>query len=119
MLIPPGVRVFLALQPVDMRASFYRLATHVRAALEADPKNGHLYLFLNQRKNLVKVLFWDRSGFCVFSKKLEAGRFILPVSLAAGTAKHEIDFATLTLLLEGFDLRHAPRQPAYEPPKLK
>ena len=117
MLIPPGVRVFLVADPVDLRASFYRLAAHVRGPLQADPQTGHLYVFLGKRSSLMKVLFWDRSGYCIFSKRLERGRFKLPVDLPQGVVRHEVDFATLTLLLEGIDLRGARRRPPYEPPK--
>ena len=115
MLMPPSVRVFLALEPVDLRASFYRLATQVRGALASDPQSGHLYVFIGKGGNLVKILFWDRSGYCIFSKKLEAGRFVLP-DVPADAASFEVDFAMLTLLLEGIDLRGARRRPAYRPP---
>ncbi len=117
MLMPPGVRVFVATQPVDLRASFYRLAAHVRGTLQADPQSGHLYFFLGKAGNLVKVLFWDRDGYCLFSKRLERGRFRLPTDIPEGAARHEVDFATLTLLLEGIDLRGARRRPAYRAPR--
>jgi len=67
MLMPPGVRVFIAAEPVDLRASFYRLASHVRSTLEADPQSGHLYLFVGKGRNLVKLIFWDRNGYCIFA----------------------------------------------------
>lgn len=113
--MPPSVRVFLAVEPVDLRASFYRLAAQVRGELAADPQSGHLYLFVGKGRNLVKILFWDRSGYCLFCKKLEAGRFVLP-EVPAGATTLEVDFAMLTLLLEGIDLRGARRRPAYRPP---
>ncbi len=116
MLMPPGVRVFLAPEPVDLRASFYRLATHVRATLEHDPQSGHLYVFLGKGRNLIKILFWDRSGYCIFAKRLERGRFVLPDTIPEGVKRHEVDFATLTLLLEGIDLRGARRRKPYKPP---
>lgn len=116
MLIPPGVRVFLVADPVDLRASYYRLAGHVRG-LGADPQDGHLYVFLGKRGSLIKVLFWDRSGYCIFAKRLERGRFKLPTDLPHGLVRHEVDFATLTLVLEGIDLQGARRRPAYEAPK--
>ena len=117
MLIPPGVRVFLVADPVDLRASFYRLAAHVRGPLQADPQTGHLYVFLGKGGTLVKVLYWDRSGYCIFAKKLEKGRFTLPAHLPPDSARHEVDFATLTLLLEGIDLHGARRRAAFQPPK--
>jgi transposase len=115
MLMPPSVRVFLAVEPVDLRASFYRLATQVRGGLAGDPQSGHLYVFVGKGRNLVKVLFWDRSGYCLFCKKLESGKFVLP-EVPAGVPSHEVDFTTLTLLLDGIDLRGARRRPVYRPP---
>lgn len=117
MLMPPSVRIFLATEPVDLRASFYRLAAHVRGALGADPQAGHLYVFLGKGGTLVKVLYWDRSGYCIFAKKLEAGRFKLPTDLPRDIARHEVDFATLTLLLEGIELQGARRRAPFQPPK--
>ena len=117
MLMPPGVRVFLVAEPVDLRASFYRLASHVRGALGADPQTGHLYVFLGKRGSLIKVLFWDRSGYCIFAKKLERGRFKLPSDLPADVHRHEVDFATLTLILEGIDLHRARRRTPYRAPQ--
>lgn len=116
MLMPKGVKVFLAVDPVDLRASFYRLAAYVRATHGGDPQNGHLYVFVGKGRNLVKILFWDRSGYCVFAKRLEKGRFKLPVDVPLNTAQHEVDFATLTLFLEGIDLKGATRRPHHKPP---
>ena len=116
MLMPMGVKVFLAVEPVDLRASFYRLAAYVRATHGGDPQDGHLYVFVGKGKNLVKILFWDRSGYCVFAKKLEKGRFKLPMDVPENAARHEVDFATLTLFLEGIDLRGATRRPHHKSP---
>lgn len=120
MLMPMGVKVFLAVQPVDLRASFYRLAAYVRASHGGNPQDGHLYVFVGKRRNLVKILFWDRSGYCVFSKRLEKHRFKLPVDVPGGipdaAVRQEVDFATLTLFLEGIDLKGATRRPGHEPP---
>lgn len=118
-MIPVGVKIYLAVEPVDLRASFYRLAAHVRATLDADPQSGHLYLFVGKGRNLVKILFWDRSGYCIFSKRLERGRFRLPDDIPAGAKQHQVDFAHLTLFLEGIDLRGARRRAAYEPPTFR
>ena len=114
--MPIGVKVFLAVEPVDLRASFYRLAAYVRAADGRDPQDGHLYAFVGKGKNLVKVLFWDRSGYCVFSKRLERGRFVLPVDVPDDVRQQEVDFATLTLFLEGIDLRGSTRRRRYSSP---
>ena len=119
MLMPMGVKVFLATEPVDLRASFYRLAAYVRATHGGDPQDGHLYVFAGKGKNLVKILFWDRSGYCVFAKKLEKGSFKLPIAVPANTTRHEVDFATLTLFLEGIDLKGATRRPLPQPPDFR
>lgn len=116
MLMPMGMKIFLAVEPVDLRASFYRLASYVRENHESDPQNGHLYVFLGKGRNLVKILFWDRSGYCVFAKRLEKGRFKLALDIPDGVAHHEVDLATLTLILEGIDLKGAKRRAPYKAP---
>jgi len=116
MLMPSSVRVFLVTEPFDLRASFYRLSAHVRSALGQDPQQGHLFVFIGKTGTLCKILFWDRCGYCIFAKKLERGRFKLPKDLPNDASQHEVDFATLTLLLEGIDLQGARRRPSYQPP---
>lgn len=114
--MPPSVKVFLAPTPVDLRASFYRLASYVRGSLDHDPQSGHLYVFLGKRGHMVKVLYWDRSGYALFSKRLERGRFHWPQDIPPEALRHEVDFSTLTLLLEGIDLEGARRRKPYQPP---
>ncbi|MCB9562828.1 MAG: IS66 family insertion sequence element accessory protein TnpB [Kofleriaceae bacterium] len=75
--LPPTVRVFVAVDPVDMRGSFDALAGAVRR-LGLDPVDGHLYLFLNRRRRLAKALWFDGSGWCLLAKRLENGSFQLP-----------------------------------------
>jgi transposase len=116
MLMPMGVRVFLVTERVDLRGSFYRLSAYVRGILGEDPQQGCLFVFIGRTGTLIKVLFWDRSGYCIFAKRLERGRFKLPTDLPPGTIRHEVDFSTLTLLLEGIDLAGARRRPAYKAP---
>ena len=79
--LPPTVRVFVAVAPLDMRGSFDALAGAVRH-LGLDPVDGHLYLFLNKRRRIAKALWFDGSGWCVLAKRLEAGSFQLPASAA-------------------------------------
>ena len=109
--LAPTVRVFLALAPFNMHRSFDGLAGEVRR-LHLDPLDGHLYVFLNARRTLVKALYFDRSGFCVFSKRLAQGSFQLP-AVPPGSARVELDGAVLAMMLEGIDLR-APRRLRYE-----
>lgn len=111
--LPPSVRVFLAVEPVDMRKSFDALSLVVEHVLEQDPLSGHLFVFVGKRGNVVRILFWDRSGYALFSKRLERGRFKLPDRHADGRTLN-IEAADLVLLLEGIDLAGAQRRPRWE-----
>lgn len=112
--LPSAVRVFLAVEPVDMRGSFDSLAGHARR-LDLEPQDGHLYVFVNRRRRLMKVLFFDRSGWCILAKRLERGTFQIP-AVVSGQRRVTIDAATLGLILEGVDLARAPRRVRYVPP---
>lgn len=114
--MPSSVRVFLAPEPVDLRAGAYRLAARVRGHFGADPKSGHVYAFVNRSRTLTKLVFWDRRGYCLLTKRLEAGRYCLPNDLPADTVQVEMDASALTLFLDGIDLTQAIRQPSYTPP---
>jgi transposase len=105
--LAPTVRVFVAVEPVDMRGSFDALAGAVRR-LGLDPVDGHLYLFLNKRRRLAKALWFDGSGWCVLAKRLEAGSFQLPPFSDSDT-RVEVDGTTLTALLAGLDFTAARR----------
>jgi transposase len=110
--LPPSVRVFLAVEPVDMRKSFDALALLVEHVLEQDPLSGHLFVFVGKRGHVVRILFWDRSGFALFSKRLERGKFRLPTP-TGGDRSLPLDAAELLLLLEGIDLAGAQRRPRW------
>jgi transposase len=113
--LPPSVKIFAAVEPVDARKSFDGLSAVVRDGLGGDPMTGHLYVFINRRGDVAQILFWDRTGFVVMRKRLEAGTFRL-VRQADGIAKHvEIDAAELGLMLEGIDLGKAIRRKRYRP----
>jgi transposase len=105
--LPPTVRVFVAVEPLDMRGSFDALAGAVRR-LGLDPVDGHLYLFLNKRRRIAKALWFDGSGWCVLAKRLETGSFQLP-RLEDGQARVTIDGATFASLLAGIDFTAARR----------
>ena len=111
--LPPAVRLFVARDPVDMRKAFDGLAALVRETLREDPYSGHLYVFLNRRKDRIKVLWWDRSGYALLCKRLEQGTFALPVAASADSATLRLTSAELSLMLEGLDLRGATRRPRY------
>jgi len=72
--LPASVRVYLCLTPCDMRKSFDSLHALVREYLELDAFAGHLFVFMSRRRDRVKILYWDRDGFAVWSKRLEEGR---------------------------------------------
>jgi transposase len=101
MFFPEGqIRVHLYGLPCDMRKSFTGLYALAQQGLRSDPLNGDLYVFISRRATMMKVLYFDRSGFCIWAKKLEAGRF---VSDWAQVRTHEMDWTALKLMLEGIE----------------
>ena len=99
----PNTRIFVGLDPVDMRNSFDALAGHVRR-LGSEPLDGHLYLFINRRRRLLKAIWFDRTGWALYSKRLERGTFELPAA-EPGVRQVAVDPAQLAMILEGIDLR--------------
>jgi transposase len=106
------VRVYLYGQPVDMRKSFDGLYAVARAAYPQDPTGGDLYAFVNRSGTQIKVLYFDRSGWCVWAKRLEVGRFIGDWSKVH---THEIDCTRLKLLLEGIEPRRQLKRYRHDP----
>lgn len=97
-----GVRVFLYGAPADMRKSFDGLSALTKNALGEDPLSGSLFVFINRRRSQIKVLYFDRSGYCVWSKRLERGRFAhRNVAL-----KQPLNLTQLKLILEGIELQN-------------
>ena len=103
-MIPAGVQVFVALEPVDMRFGFDRLSGMVRERMGYEPRCGALFVFVGRRRQMVKVLFADATGICVLSKRLDQGAFSLPASPSADVTHVEIDDATLDALLDGLSI---------------
>lgn len=110
--LPPAVRIFLATAPTNMHLSFDRLAALARDVIQQDPFSGHLFVFQNRLGDRVKILYWDRSGFCLWYKRLEQGVFHFPRVSAAHV---EVDAPDLTLLLDGIDLGTATRRTRFRP----
>jgi transposase len=108
--LPSVVQVFICLQPTDLRKSFDSLAALVSGVVGQDPLSGHLFVFLNRYRNRVKILFWDRSGYCLYYKRLEAGTFRLPVQTDTAVVSCAFSLPELTLMLEGIDLSNARRR---------
>ncbi len=110
--LSPAVRIFLATAPTNMHLSFDRLAALARDVIQQDPLSGHLFVFQNRLGDRVKILYWDRSGFCLWYKRLEQGVFHFP----HGSTSHvEVDATDLTLLLDGIELGPATRRARFTP----
>jgi transposase len=101
MFFPFHTRVYLAAGNTDMRKSINGLSILVSECLEMDPLSGHLFVFCNRRRNMIKVLYWDRNGFCLWQKRLEKHYFRWPTS---ASDVHEIDHRQLSWIMEGLDI---------------
>jgi transposase len=99
--LPSHTRVYLALGSTDMRKSIDTLSILVQSRLELDPLSGNVFAFCNRRRTTIKVLYWDRNGFCLFCKRLEKHRFHWPETKEQ---LREISPRELAFLLEGLDL---------------
>ena len=100
--VPAGVRIYLACGATDMRKGFDSLSVMAQEVLKQDPFAGHLFAFRGRRGDLVKVLYWDGQGFCLFAKRLEKGRFVWPITQQGSVT---LTPAQLSMLLEGIDWR--------------
>ena len=101
MFLPAQTKVYLAVGNTDMRKSINGLSILVEEYLEMNPFSGHLFAFCNRRQNMIKILYWDRNGFCLWHKRLEKHRFRWPM---VREDVMEIDQRELSWLLEGIDL---------------
>jgi transposase len=109
-MIPQGVQVFVALDPIDLRYSFDRLAGLAREQVGYDARSGALFVFFSRRKIALKILFFDGSGLCVFYKRLDRGTFRLPEATDAASRRVEIDDATLEALLDGVEVEQSAKR---------
>jgi transposase len=103
-MIGRNVAIYVATTPIDMRKSFDGLAAAARESLRKDPESGALFVFANKRGHRVKILWWDRTGYCLLQKRLEWGAFRLPRALDANATTVAIDVAELSKILEGVKL---------------
>jgi transposase len=113
--LPHAVRVFLHAPPTDLRKGFDALAGLVSAAFSQDPTSGHLFLFVNRRRDRLKILYWDRDGLAIWYKRLENGSFQLPV-VTRDAVSVEMSPTQLALILSGIDLRSARQRKRYQRP---
>jgi transposase len=109
-MIPSGVEIFVALEPIDLRFSFDRLSGIAQEQIGYDPRSGALFVFYSRRRDALKVLFFDGSGMCQFYKRLDRGTFRIPAATAEGARHVEVDDATLEALLDGIDVDTKPRR---------
>lgn len=108
-----SLRIFLCAQPTDMRRGFDRLAEMVQAFCRQDPLSGHLFVFRSRNSDRLKILYWDRDGYCIWYKRLEEGTFRFP-RIDQGQASVEVRASELAMLLEGIDLRSIKRVKRFE-----
>lgn len=114
--IPRAVRVYFASQPVNLRKSFDGLVNEIRHTLGHDPLGGHVFVFLNRRKNQVKLIVWTRGGFTIVHKRLERGTFTFPSRVTDEATSIALDVHELAMLLEGIDVSRTTSKPRWEPP---
>jgi transposase len=94
--ITSAIRVFVYREVCDMRCSFEKLSGLTRNQIGQDPTSGHMFVFMNRTRKMIKVLYFDRTGYCIWYKKLESGTFSLPKS-------SEIDYRSFSCILEGIE----------------
>ena len=104
--VPSGAQIWIAAGITDMRRGLTGLSALVQTALEQNPFGGHVFVFRGKRGDLIKILWWDGDGLCLFAKRLERGRFIWP---RAENGSVSLTRAQLSMLLEGIDWRRPAR----------
>ncbi|MEZ5276974.1 MAG: IS66 family insertion sequence element accessory protein TnpB [Opitutaceae bacterium] len=109
---PAGLRIFLALEAVDMRKQFNGLWAVASEKLREDPKSGAVFAFTNKKRDRLKLLYWDGTGVWVLAKRLEAGRFSWPMDRTGG--KLAMSPEALTMLIAGIDLKKGMQKAWYE-----
>lgn len=107
--LPTGTNIWIAAGVTDLRRGFTGLSAVAQTALEQDPYSGHVFVFRGRRGDLIKLLWWDGDGLCLFAKRLERGRFIWPQADKGVVA---LSRAQLSMLLEGIDWRRPIRTSA-------
>jgi transposase len=115
MLSFPGtLKVFLALEPTDLRKSFNGLYAQVKEVMKERPESGALFVFTNRRRTRIKILHFDGTGLWVMTKRLEQGTFSWPKGVDTGKHKLDLSPEALGLLLDGVDLKQGSMRPWYQ-----
>ena len=107
--LPSGTNIWIAAGVTDLRRGFTGLSAVVQTVLEQEPYSGHVFVFRGRRGDLIKMLWWDGDGLCLFAKRLEHGRFVWP---QAENGVVSLSRAQLSMLLEGIDWRRPIRTSA-------
>jgi transposase len=110
--VPGPVKVFLCLQPADMRRSFDGLASMVEQVMQHNPLSGNLFVFRNKRADRVKLLYWEGDGLAIWYKRLEEGCFQFPTA-EEGQTSVTVSATDLAMLLDGVDLPSVRRRKRY------
>lgn len=113
--LPPSVRLFVATQPVDGRKGADSLMVLVRDVFGHDPLSGHLFVFFSMRRDRVRIVYWDRDGYAMWTKRLEQGRFRPTFSTDGKLTSTAIEAADLALIVQGIDLAGARRRRRWQP----
>lgn len=111
-MLPASVRIFLCTRPTDMRKSFDGLSGLVQECFAQDPLTGHLFLFVNRRRDRIKILYFDRDGLALWYKRLEVGSFEMPTTTERDGI--ELQAAQLAMILSGIDLKRAHQRKRFE-----
>jgi transposase len=104
-LLPPGTRVHLAFGYTDMRKGMDGLAVLVQEVLNQDPFSGHLFVFRGRRANLIKIVYWDGTGMCLYTKRIEDGVFLWPPNIEPGRTL-SLTSTQLSALIDGINWRN-------------
>jgi transposase len=109
-----SLKVFVAVEPCDMRRSFNGLHDAVANLLKEDPKSGSIFAFTNKRRSLLKILYWDGTGIWILAKRLERDTFSWPKASDVKDGKLRLNSTALAMLLDGIDMRDGCQRPWYE-----
>ena len=115
--LPLQIRVFLYRLPTDMRKSFHGLVALTESALQQDPLSGSLFVFLNRRRDRIKILYWGQTGFCIWYQQLEKGTYQLPEEPREEQEVLEVTRSQLSLILDGIDLSSARQRRRFQSPR--